>query len=207
MNTTTTTVPGTNGAAPNAAGRMSDHLANPGNDANRNQDAQAAYPHPGAQQADANKSNGAPPANTSNPANATNAANANKQVDANKPGDSGKSAGALQPSDKSDANSLKSGQLVATAANELANLRADLDSLISRIPHLAEAELNVAKDALLQKYSEGKKTVANATTAARETLNHGMEVAGDYVKDRPLKTVAVTGGIGILIGMLIGRGR
>lgn len=200
MNTTTATTPGTNGTAPNPAGRMSDHLVSSGNDANRNQDSQAQC----VQQADANKSNSAPPANANN---ATNATNTNKQVDANKPGDSGKSADAIQPNDKPDANSSKSGQLVATAANELANLRADLDSLISRIPHLAEAELNVAKDALLQKYSEGKKTVTNATITARETINHGMEVAGDYVKDRPLKTVAVTGGIGILIGMLIGRGR
>src|SRR5687768_3963581 len=49
-------------------------------------------------------------------------------------------------------------QVGAVASDELANLRSDLDDLISRIPSLSDIDLEKAKDNLIQKIAETKET-------------------------------------------------
>lgn len=106
-----------------------------------------------------------------------------------------------------DATKAATKQVGAVASDEMANLKADLDDLIARVPSLSEVDLNAAKEKLLEQFAVAKKSVSQATLGAREKLNHGVETAGGYVKDRPLQSVGLAAGIGILIGMLIARGR
>lgn len=234
MNTATTAstgISGTSGTQVNPNGKAGEHFANQGNDmGNAHQD--LLHQQNVAAQGDPVKTMGSPLAGsqlsgspTTGPlSNGLQPGITNKATEAHKPGESnktgqdnksangpqsgaGQGASSAKPTTPQSANATQPSQLVVAASSELRNLRADLDGLISRIPHLAESELNAAKILLLQKYGAGTKTVTAVTTVARETITHGMEVAGDYVKDRPLKTVAVTAGIGMLIGMLIGRSR
>jgi ElaB/YqjD/DUF883 family membrane-anchored ribosome-binding protein len=96
-------------------------------------------------------------------------------------------------------------QVGAVASDELANLRSDLDDLISRIPSLSDIDLEKAKDNLIQKIAETRETARDVAHEAREQLDHGIECTRDYVKDRPLQSVGYAAAIGLLIGLLTAR--
>lgn len=106
-----------------------------------------------------------------------------------------------------EATKEASKQVGAVASDEMSKLKADLDDLIARVPSLSEMDLNAAKEKLLDQVAIARETAKQATLGAREKLNHGVEAAGGYVKDRPFQSVALAAGVGILIGMLITRGR
>jgi ElaB/YqjD/DUF883 family membrane-anchored ribosome-binding protein len=96
-------------------------------------------------------------------------------------------------------------QVGAVASDELANLRADLDDLISRIPSLSDIDLEKAKDNLIQKIAETKETARDVAHEAREQLDQGIECTRDYVKERPLQSVGYAAAIGLLVGLLTAR--
>jgi len=96
-------------------------------------------------------------------------------------------------------------QVGAVASDELENLRADLDDLISRLPSLSDVDLEKAKDNLMQKIAETKEAARDVAQDAREQLDHGIECSRDYVKERPLQSVGYAAAIGFLIGLLTSR--
>ena len=96
-------------------------------------------------------------------------------------------------------------QVGAVASDELENLRADLDDLISRLPSLSDIDLEKAKDNLMQKIAETKEAARDVAQDAREQLDHGIECSRDYVKERPLQSVGYAAAIGFLIGLLTSR--
>ena len=96
-------------------------------------------------------------------------------------------------------------QVGAVASDELENLRADLDELISRLPSLSDVDLEKAKDNLMQKIAETKEAARDVAQDAREQLDHGIECSRDYVKERPLQSVGYAAAIGFLIGLLTSR--
>lgn len=98
-------------------------------------------------------------------------------------------------------------QVGSVASDEMLKLKADLDELIARIPSLSDVDLSAAKEKLLEQVAIAKEAANQASLGAREKLNHGVEVAGGYVKERPFQSVAVAAGVGLLIGMLIARDR
>ena len=69
-------------------------------------------------------------------------------------------------------------QVGAVASDELENLRADLDDLISRLPSLSDVDLEKAKDNLMQKIAETKEAARDVAQDAREQLDHGIECSG-----------------------------
>jgi ElaB/YqjD/DUF883 family membrane-anchored ribosome-binding protein len=91
------------------------------------------------------------------------------------------------------------------ASNEFSNLKADLNDLVSRIPSLSEIDLQAAKDKLLDKYESSRISARAYAADAREKLNHGVEIGGEYVKERPLQSIALAAGVGLLLGALISR--
>jgi ElaB/YqjD/DUF883 family membrane-anchored ribosome-binding protein len=96
-------------------------------------------------------------------------------------------------------------QVGEVASDELANLRADLDDLISRLPSLSDIDLEKAKDNLIQKIAETKESARDVAHEAREQLDHGIECTRDYVKERPLQSMGYAAGIGFLVGLLTAR--
>lgn len=96
-------------------------------------------------------------------------------------------------------------QIGAVAKGEMATLRAELDSLISRISSMSELELTAAKERLLTKIESSKATAKDVASDVTQQFNHGVGMTTDYVKERPLQSVAAAAGIGILLGLLIAR--
>lgn len=104
-----------------------------------------------------------------------------------------------------DATKAAGKQIGAVAKEEMTSLRADLDDLTSRLSSLSESELNAAKEKILAKIEFIKVAAKGVTTDVGQQLNHGVGVTTEYVKERPLQSVAVAAGIGMLLGMLIAR--
>jgi ElaB/YqjD/DUF883 family membrane-anchored ribosome-binding protein len=96
-------------------------------------------------------------------------------------------------------------QVGEVASDELANLRADLDDLISRLPSLSDIDLEKAKDNLIQKIAETRESARDVAHEAREKLDHGIECTRDYVKERPLQSMGYAAAIGFLVGLLTNR--
>ncbi|SEK41144.1 DUF883 family protein [Nitrosovibrio tenuis] len=93
----------------------------------------------------------------------------------------------------------------AVAGEELANLKADLDDLIARIPTLSDVDLEDAKEKLLAKIAATKESARSIADNAREQFDHGVECSKEYVKERPLQSVGYAAAVGFLVGLLSGR--
>src|SRR5450830_556492 len=104
-----------------------------------------------------------------------------------------------------DATKAAGKQIGAVAKEEVTSLRADLDDLTSRFSSLSESELIAAKENILAKMESTKVAAKGIASDVTQQINHGVGVTTDYVKERPLQSVAVAAGIGILLGMLISR--
>lgn len=104
-----------------------------------------------------------------------------------------------------DATKTAGKQIGAVAKEEMTSLRADLDDLTSRLSSLSEFELIAAKEKILAKVEAMKVAAKGVATDVGQQFNHGVGVTTEYVKERPLQSLAVAAGIGILLGMLISR--
>ena len=108
--------------------------------------------------------------------------------------ESGQAAGAYGSSARSQ--SLRS---------ELLSLQSDLNSLVSRAASLSESELSQAYVKLMGRFASIRFAAKGMAQQATRQFNQGVDVTTTYVKDRPLQSVAIATGIGLALGMLVGR--
>ncbi|WP_151447137.1 DUF883 family protein [Lacisediminimonas profundi] len=90
---------------------------------------------------------------------------------------------------------------------ELSSLKRDLDDLMSRAADLSERELSEARDKMMMKFSDMRTAARGIAEQARTQINQGVDVTSDYVKEKPLQSVAIAAGVGLLIGALMRVGR
>ena len=88
---------------------------------------------------------------------------------------------------------------------ELTHLKSDLDALLSHASTLTENELQEARDRLLDRFSSMRHAARSMAAQAGKQLSHGKDVTADYVRDKPLQSVAIAAGAGLLLGMLMRR--
>lgn len=96
-------------------------------------------------------------------------------------------------------------QVGALAKEEMGTLRAELDSLTSRIASMSDFELAAAKEKLLARIESTKVATKSLARDVTERVSHGVDVTTGYVKERPLQTLAVAASLGIVLGMMISR--
>jgi ElaB/YqjD/DUF883 family membrane-anchored ribosome-binding protein len=89
--------------------------------------------------------------------------------------------------------------------NELSNLKSDLDALMARASSLSDTELREARDRLMEQFSDWQQSASGYADQVSEQLYHGMDVTCDYVKEKPLQSVAIAAGVGLLLGALMRR--
>ena len=88
---------------------------------------------------------------------------------------------------------------------ELTHLKSDLDALLSHASTLTENELQEARDRLLDRFSSMRHAARSMAAQAGKQLSHGKDVTADYVRDKPLQSVAIAASAGLLLGMLMRR--
>ncbi|HEV2610362.1 MAG TPA: DUF883 domain-containing protein [Noviherbaspirillum sp.] len=100
--------------------------------------------------------------------------------------------------------------------SQLTGLKADLDALVNRAPGMSDDELAVEHAKLMAKYNSlrfAAKGLASQATQqlsvgyenASRQFNRGVETTTGYVKEKPMQSVAVAAGAGLLLAMLFKR--
>ncbi len=103
---------------------------------------------------------------------------------------------------------LRSGAQSSSATGmreELANLKGDLDALMSHASTLTEIELREARDRILARFSSMRYAARGIASQAGRQFSQGKDMTVDYVRDKPLQSVAIAAGVGLLLGMLMRR--
>ena len=90
--------------------------------------------------------------------------------------------------------------------DELSNLKSDLDALMSHASTLNENELREARDRILARFSSMRYAARGIADQAGRQISQGREITTDYVRDKPLQSVAIAAGVGLLLGALMRRG-
>jgi ElaB/YqjD/DUF883 family membrane-anchored ribosome-binding protein len=93
----------------------------------------------------------------------------------------------------------------AALRTELSNLKSDLDTLISRATNLSEDELRREYSRLMTKFSSLRSSAKNVAAQANQQINRSMDATSGYIREKPLQSVAVATGIGVVLGMLFNR--
>lgn len=96
-------------------------------------------------------------------------------------------------------------RMAASLRSELSNLKNDLDSLVTRAPSLSDEELAQAHSQLMAKFSSVRYAAKGIASQATRQLNRSVETTTEYVKDKPMQSVAVAVGTGLLLGLLFKR--
>jgi ElaB/YqjD/DUF883 family membrane-anchored ribosome-binding protein len=83
-------------------------------------------------------------------------------------------------------------------ADELRALVADAEALL-------KANLNVDGAALQERAQAGVRELRARLSGLEEQLGERAHEVDDYVRENPWQTIAVVGGVALLIGLLMGR--
>ena len=76
---------------------------------------------------------------------------------------------------------------------------------MSHASTLSESELLEARDRIMARFSSMRHAAKGIVEQAGRQLNLGREVTADYVRERPLQSILVAAGMGVLIGTLLRR--
>lgn len=100
--------------------------------------------------------------------------------------------------------------------SQLTSLKAELDALVDRAPGMSDEELALEHARLMSQYSTLRYAAKGIATQATRQLNvgyetatrqfnRGVETTTGYVKEKPMQSVAVAAGAGMLLAMLFKR--
>lgn len=89
--------------------------------------------------------------------------------------------------------------------DELAHLKNDLDALLLHAATLSESELREARDRIVARFSSMRYAARGIAEQAGRQLSQGRDVTADYVREKPLQSVALAAGVGMLLGALLRR--
>ncbi|HJV75202.1 MAG TPA: DUF883 domain-containing protein [Noviherbaspirillum sp.] len=93
----------------------------------------------------------------------------------------------------------------ASLRSDLSNLKNDLDSLVNRSSSMSDDELSQAHAQMMAKFSSMRYAAKGIASEASRQLNRGVETTTEYVKGKPMQSVAVAVGTGLLLGLLMKR--
>jgi ElaB/YqjD/DUF883 family membrane-anchored ribosome-binding protein len=104
-----------------------------------------------------------------------------------------------------DTSGSMQGSSASKMRTELSNLKRDLDDLMSRATSMSDMDFREARNMLMEKYSSMQRSVQGIASEAGKQFSHGADLTSDYVKERPLQSVAIATGVGLLLGALLRR--
>ncbi len=88
---------------------------------------------------------------------------------------------------------------------DLASLKNDLDALMSHSSTLSENELREARDRILARFSSMRFAARGIAEQASRQFSQGRDITADYVREKPLQSVAIAAGLGLLVGAIVRR--
>jgi ElaB/YqjD/DUF883 family membrane-anchored ribosome-binding protein len=103
-------------------------------------------------------------------------------------------------------NDQDTAETAASLREELSGLKTDLDALLAKASSLTDRELKLARDQFMIKCGSVRYAAKGVAAQATKQFNDGVECTSEYVKERPLQSVALATGVGLLIGAIL-RGK
>lgn len=104
------------------------------------------------------------------------------------------------------AGAFGSGGKTVRMREDLTNLKSDLDALMSHASTLNENELREARDRILARFTSVRHAARGFAEQAGRQFSQGRDFTADYVRDKPLQSVAIAAGVGLLVGAMLRRG-
>jgi ElaB/YqjD/DUF883 family membrane-anchored ribosome-binding protein len=81
----------------------------------------------------------------------------------------------------------------------------DLRALVADAEALLKASLNIDGAALTERAQAGVRELRTRLASVQEQLGERAEDVDDYVRENPWQTLAVVGGVALLLGLILGR--
>lgn len=97
------------------------------------------------------------------------------------------------------------GRTAESLRSELSLLKTDLDTLMSRASSMTDEELASAHTQLMAKFSSLRYAARGFADEASRQFNRGVETTHQYVKEKPMQSVGLAVGTGLLLGLLFSR--
>lgn len=91
--------------------------------------------------------------------------------------------------------------------DEMTQFKSELDVLISHASSLSERELGEAYNKLMTRFQTYRSKAADMASNAQVQLNQGVDAACEHVKEKPMQSVAIAAGAGMLMGLVMRRRR
>ena len=93
----------------------------------------------------------------------------------------------------------------ASLRDDLSSMKENLDSLVGRAESMSDQELSEAHGKMMSQFSSMRHAARGMASEATRQLNRSVDVTTDYVKEKPMQSVAVAIGLGLAVGMLFMR--
>lgn len=93
----------------------------------------------------------------------------------------------------------------ANLRQELSGLKNDLDTLVERSSSMSDEELSQAHARMMAKFSSMRYAARGMADEATRQINRGVETTNQYVKEKPIQSVGLAAGAGLILGMLFSR--
>ena len=103
--------------------------------------------------------------------------------------------------DLTDQSAVTKEKLVA----DLKLVIADADELLRATASQAGEKVGELRIRMQENLSSARLKLADAEAALKEKSREVARVTDDYVHDHPWKSIGVAAGVGLLVGLLIGR--
>ena len=81
----------------------------------------------------------------------------------------------------------------------------DLRALVADAEALLKASLNIDGAALNERAQAGVRELRARLGSLQDQLGERAEEVDDYVRENPWQTLAVVGGVALLLGLILGR--
>ncbi len=88
---------------------------------------------------------------------------------------------------------------------ELSAIKSDLDALVNRAASMNEEELARAHAQIMARFSSMRYAARGFADEASRQFNRGVETTHQYVKEKPMQSVGLAVGTGLLLGLLFAR--
>jgi|SRR5271165_287829 len=91
------------------------------------------------------------------------------------------------------------------AGQEVRNLTADIQDLLSRVAHVADPEIARLRARVERGLASAKQTIADGTDRVQRHAKDVVAAGDNYVREQPWQSVGIAAAAGLLIGFLVAR--
>ena len=90
-------------------------------------------------------------------------------------------------------------------AADLRQLIADAESLVAETAHNSEGKISALRERMTENLKAARYKLADMEDAIKVKTREVARATDDYVHEHPWKAIGTAAGVGLIVGLLIGR--